>query len=217
MYSSSYGSAPPLKEGLFVLIHQGSMDSAGKLLKASPSQLDVAFSELPSAPLETGKQVTIKCWDEEANLYWWKTEVIKTSNQGRHVEVSILEQGTDRREYHRFSAPIPFSFAIRQADENSLIGQKGVSRITNLSWSGLLCEINLPIRVGDKLQLDLHLSLSDHLQADGWVVRSEQAAQTKQLTETMDVEPVNLIAIGFQRLDAEARLLLVKHLLPAEA
>ncbi len=217
MYSSSHGSGPPLKKGLFVLINQGSMESAGKLLGASPNQLDVAFSELPSTPLETGKQVTIKCWDEEANLYWWKTEVIKTSDHGRHVEVSILEQGMDRREYHRFSAPIPFSFTICQADETSLIGQEGVSRITNLSWGGLLCEMNLPLRVGDKLQLDLHLSLSDHLHADGWVVRSEKTDQTKQLTETMDVEPVNLIAIGFQRLDDEARLLLLKYLLPAEA
>ena len=217
MYSSNYGSGPPLKKGLFVLINQGPLESAGELLRASPSQLDVVFSELPSAPLETGKQVTIKCWDEEAILYWWKTEVISTSDHGRHVEVSILEQGMDRREYHRFSAPIPFSFTICQADEAGLIGEKGVSRMTNLGWGGMLCEMNLPLRAGDKLTLELHLSLSDHLHADGWVVRSQKADQTKQLTETLDVEPANLIAIGFQRLDDEAQLLLVKYLLPAEA
>ena len=217
MNSSSYSSGPPLKKGLFLLINQGSVESAGELLRASPNQLNVAFSELPSAPLETGKQVTIRCWDEEAILYWWKTEVISTSDHGRHVEVAILEQGMDRREHHRFTAPIPFSFTIRQADETSLIGQKGVSRMTNLSWGGLLCEMNLPLRAGDKLTLDLHLSLSDHLHADGWVVRSEKAERTEQLAETMDVEPANLIAIGFQRLDDEARLLLLKFLLPAEA
>ena len=49
------------------------------------------------------------------------------------------------------------------------------------------------------------------------MVRSEKAERTEQLAETMDVEPANLIAIGFQRLDDEARLLLLKYLLPAEA
>ena len=140
----------------------------------------------------------------------------------------------DRRVTQRFSASFPFSFTISEADKADLIGQKRTSTATNLSLAdpvgqertsevanislgGLSFETDLPLTVGSKLHLDLHLSISQRIQASGLVVRSEWVDRKKYISGSMIVRPVNSIGLHFQQFENDGRSVLMEHLEPEKS
>ncbi len=208
---------PHLQKGLVVLIAQESTQIAGKIVAVSQNKLVWELDKPPSSPLQEGKQATIRYWDVGFDSHWWKTEVVSTSRHGQRVEASILEKGIESRAHKRFRVTIPFSFTISEAVRADLIGQQGSSKTISVSLGGLLFETKLPLRVGSKLQLDLHLSASQNMHANGLVVRSEGVARPKYVAGSMIVRPVNSIGLQFQQFENDGRSVLMGHLEPEKS
>ncbi|MDA2930696.1 PilZ domain-containing protein [Acidobacteria bacterium AH-259-O06] len=88
-----------------------------------------------------------------------------------------------RRKSYRVRVPVPFSFTVIDAGETELIGkQVPDSKTRNLSVGGLAFETTLPLKVGDKLEMNLQLSLSQRVNAVGWVVRSEPVSRMEKIS-----------------------------------
>ncbi len=195
-----------LKRGFIVLIPQKPDKIAGKLTKVSQSNLSLEFYQSPSAPFQVGEKAKIQYWDESYRSHWWKSEIISTSFQGRQMEVSILEKGMERRQYPRLHMAIPFSFTVTQANQTRLIERQATSETINVGVGGVLFNTALALQVGNKLELDLRLSPSQHVYASGWVVRSDLASRPTYVNGVIVVRSAYSISVEFQQLDGAERL-----------
>ena len=142
-----------------------------------------------------------------AIVYSWDAVVIDTSGlRKQRVEVSI-DRGVvvQRRKFCRVCLPIPFSFTVIGAAESQLISKKVLKGITrNISAGGLVFETSLPLKVGDQLALNLHLSSSSNFDTRGWVVRSQPVESRG--------DDLQSIALMFQQREAKEQDRLVKSL-----
>ncbi len=110
-----------------------------------------------------------------------------------------------RRKSCRVCLPIPFSFTVIGAAKSQLISKKVLKGISqNISAGELVFETSLPLKVGDQLALNLHLSSSSNFDTRGWVVRSQPVESRG--------DDLQSIALMFQQLEPKERDRLLKFL-----
>ena len=177
--------------------------------KISPGQLVLELSEPTSAsPFQAGEKVGIRYWDKGNAVYSWTAEVVEMSNlEKQRIDVSMGRRVVvQRRTSCRVCLPIPFSFTVVGASESQLISRKVLKGTAqNISMGGLAFETPLPLKVGDQLETDLHLSPSLHIDTGGWVVRS-RSIQGRE-------GDLRLIAVMFHQMEEEDRDRLFKFLI----
>jgi c-di-GMP-binding flagellar brake protein YcgR len=171
---------------------------AATVVTSSPAEIWLELARPTSQDLfQEGEKVRIKYWDEEAVVYYWEAEVINITPSGkRHVAISIHDRGVtvQRRKSPRVSVHIPFWFTVIDAADSKLIGDRVVDCQTeNISVSGLLFKTPLHLQAGDKLEMHVHCTPSHHVNALGWVVRSNPFE--------LDGEPLNLVALEFIQME----------------
>ena len=192
-------SISPVKEGSAL---------AAIVRKISPDQiwLDLA---MPTSqhPMQEGEQVRIKSWNEDEAFYF-ESKILKVfGSTNEQLEISIPREGVaiQRRKTYRVQGPIPFSFTIIEAAETQLIGQEVPgSEIRNLTVGGLAFDTSLPLKGGDKLDMNLQLSPSQQVNAVGSVIRCSPVEQ--------DGKSLNSAAVKFFQLDVEAQRTLLMFL-----
>ena len=198
-----------LKIGLALAVQGEAEGELGATLNTiSPGQLGLELSR-PTLrlPFQAGEKVGIRYWDKGAIVYSWEAEVVDTSGlRKQRVEVSI-DRGVvvQRRESCRVCLRIPFSFTVIGAAESQLISKKVLKGTTqNISAGGLVFETSLPLKVGDQLALNLHLSSSSNFDTRGWVVRSQPVENRG--------DDLRSIALMFQQREGKERDRLLKSL-----
>ncbi|MDA2930268.1 PilZ domain-containing protein [Acidobacteria bacterium AH-259-O06] len=111
----------------------------------------------------------------------------------------------ERRKSLRVSSSIPLSFMVIDADQTYLIGERVLNVATqNITVGGLRFETSLPLKVGDTLEMNLHLSPSQQVNAVGWVVLSEPVERGGKY--------VNSVALEFLQVEAEEQKQLLQFL-----
>ncbi len=177
--------------------------------KISPGQLGLELAgPALECPFQAGEKVGIRYWDKGAVVYSWDAEVVEMSGlEKQRIDVSIgLKVVVQRRTSCRVCLPIPFSFTVVGAAESQLISKKVLKGTTqNISMGGLAFGTHLPLKVGDRLETELHLSPSLHIDTGGWVVRS-QSIQGSEGDR-------RLIALMFHHMEEEEQDRLSKFLI----
>jgi len=198
-----------LKIGLALAIRGEAERELGATLKSiSPGRLGLELSR-PSSQLrfQAGEKVGIRYWDKGTVVYSWDAEVVDTSGlRKQRVKVSI-DRGVvvQRRKSCRVCLPIPFSFTVIGAAESQLISKKVLEGTAqNISAGGLAFETSLPLKIGDQLALNLHLSSSSKFDTRGWVVRSQPVKNRE--------DDLQSIALMFHQLEAQEQDRLLKFL-----
>ncbi len=198
-----------LKIGWTLAIHGKTEGELGATVaKISPGKLGLELS-LPTLefPFQAGEKVGIRYWDKGAIVYSWDAEVVELSGlEKQRVEVCIGRKVVvQRRTSCRVCLPISFSFTVIGAAESQLISKKVLKGTTqNISMGGLAFETRLPLKVGDQLETNLHLSPSLHIDTGGWVVRSQPVENRG--------DDLPSIALMFQQLEAKEQDRLLKFL-----
>ena len=195
-------------QAISICLLESRAELAATVTKISPDKISLELSR-PTSPLsfQEGEQVRIKCLEKRI-VYCWDVEVVEISGPGnKHVEVSIRGEGVtvERRKSLRVSSSIPLSFMVIDADQTYLIGERVLNVATqNITVGGLRFETSLPLKVGDTLEMNLHLSPSQQVNAVGWVVLSEPVER--------DGKYVNSVALEFLQLEAEEQKQLLQFL-----
>jgi c-di-GMP-binding flagellar brake protein YcgR len=198
-----------LKIGWTLVLHgKGEEELGATVAKISPGQLGLELSGPPlEFPFKAGEEVGIRYWDKGKSVYSWNAEVLEMSGlEKQRIDVSIgLKVVVQRRTSCRVCLPIPFSFTVVDAVESQLINRNALKGTTqDISLGGLAFETHLPLKVGDRLETDLQLSPSLHIDTGGWVVRS-QAVESRG-------DALQSIALMFQQLEAQEQNRLLKFL-----
>ena len=108
----------------------------------------------------------------------------EATSRGLSIDPGVVVQ---RRKSCRFCLPVPFSFTVIGAAESQLISKKVLKGISqNISGGGLVFETSLPLKVGDQLALNLHLSSSSNFDTRGWVVRSQPVENRARIAPVYD-------------------------------
>ena len=198
-----------LKPELAISIEGKSKEPLAATVEAfSADKLSLQLARPTSRPpFQEGERVRIKYWNEEV-LYCWEAEAVKISGSGnQQLELVMRGEGVtiQRRRPLRVRATITFSFTVIDAAETQLVGKKVLrSKTQNVSGGGLAFETRLPLRVGDKLEMNLHLFKSERVNAVGWVVRSEPVEH--------DGKHVNSVGVQFLQLEDKEQVQLLKFL-----
>jgi c-di-GMP-binding flagellar brake protein YcgR len=189
-----------LKIGWTLAIHGKTEEELGATVaKISPGKLGLELSR-PTLkfPFRAGEKVGIRYWDKGTVVYSWDAEVVDTSDlEKQRVEVCIGRKVVvQRRTSCRVCLPIPISFTVIGAADTQLISKKVLKGTTqNISIGGLAFETRLPLKVGDQLETNLHLSPSLHIDTGGWVVRSQSIQGLERDRQ--------LIALMFHQMEEE--------------
>ncbi len=92
------------------------------------------------------------CWDGEVESF--------SDGENRAVSVSITSVGVTliKRKTPRIQVSLPFSFMIFEAVKPEIISDQLIQATTrDVSVNGLSFMSDLPLEVGDQLQLTLHI------------------------------------------------------------
>ena len=197
--------ARQLESGQMVSVSlQETIQLAATVTEISDSQIGFHLAR-PSEkhPIKKGGKVRIKYWDLD-EAFFFESKVLQVSGAGNdQFEISEPREGVtlERRKIYRVNGPIPLSFTIIKATETQIIGEEILdAEIKNLTLGGLTFETSLPLKTGDKLDMNLRLPPSQVVNAVGSVLRSEQR----------DEESLHAVSVKFFQLDIESqnRLLL---------
>ena len=116
----------------------------------------------------------MKHWDE-GDIYYWGEEVLQVSSPmtedmaiSRRSEKVTIEQGRS----FRLDSQILLSLTALNA-QSQLLDKTFNSKTQNISEGGLAFETDLPLKVGDELQVTLYLTSSQQVGTRAWVVRSK--------------------------------------------
>jgi len=199
-----------LKIGWTLALQGKSEEELGATVaKISPGQLGLELSgPTVEFPFQAGEQVEIRYWDKGVVVYSWNAEVVEMSGlEKQRIDLSIGRKVVvQRRTSCRVCLPIPFSFTVVDAAKSQLVSQKVLQGTTqNISMGGLAFKTHLPLKVGDQLETDLHLSPSFHIDTGGWVARS-QSVQGRE-------RDLRLIALMFHQMGEEEQDRLSKFLI----
>ena len=153
-----------------------SAELAATVTQISPDQIDFELLRSTSErSFREGDRVRVKYWEEA--VYYFDSQILAVSGSAdEQIAVSRPSEGisVQRRKAVRVRVPIPFSFTVISAAKAELVGETVPDCQTqNISLGGLKFETNLPLALGDRLEIDLHLTPSQSVNAVGWVVRSE--------------------------------------------
>jgi len=192
--------ARQLKRGQMVSVSpQDTIRLAAVVTKISDNQIEFRLAKLSTEhPIQEGEQVRIKCWDLDEAFYF-DSKVLQVSVSGAsndQFEISEPREGValQRRKIFRVHDPIPLSFTIIEANETQLIGEEVLDvEIKDVTLGGLAFETDLPLKAGDKLDMNLRLPSSKVVNAVGSVIRSTQR----------DEESLYTVAVKFFQLDRE--------------
>ena len=192
--------ARQLKRGQMVSVSpQDTIQLAAVVTKISDNQIEFRLAKLSTEhPIQKGEQVRIKCWDLDEAIYF-DSEVLQVSVSGAgndQFEISEPREGValQRRKIYRVHDPIPLSFTIIDATETQIIGEEILdAKIKDFTLGGLAFETDLPLKAGNKLDMNLRLSSSKVVNAVGSVLRSSQR----------DEESLYTVAVKFFQLDRE--------------
>ena len=132
------------------------------------------------------------------------------SNQNLVISRSDEVMVVERRKYYRLPSRIPLSFRVANAALSGLVSPQAVdSHTQNISEGGLAFATDLPLEVGDELQVNLHLRPSQSVTVDAWVVRSKQIKSGER--------PLHSVALEFLELQPEVRKQIVPFLAEVDA
>ncbi len=120
--------------------------------------------------------VRMKHW-KAGDAYYWGEQVLELSGSPTE-EMAIsrnLEKVTiERRGSLRVHSQIPLSFSVINAAQSQLVTENIFnSQTQNISDGGLAFRTDLPLEVGDELQVSLDLISSQLVSTGAWVVRSK--------------------------------------------
>ena len=122
---------------------------------------------------KTRDRVRMKHWNE-GNIYYWGEEVLSvTSRKGMAISRRTKKATIGRRKSFRLRSEIPLSLTVLNAVESQLSEKVFTSKTQNISEGGLAFETELPLTVGDELQVSLSLTSSQQVSTGAWVVRSK--------------------------------------------
>ena len=175
-----------------------SAELAATVTQISPDQIDFELLRSTSErSFREGDQVRVKYWEDA--VYYFDSQILTVSGSAdEQVAVSRPSEGisVQRRKAVRVRVPIPFSFTVITAVKTELVGETVPDNQTkNISLGGLKFETSLPLALGDRLEIDLHLTPSQSVNAVGWVVRSEAIER--------DGKSLHAVAIEFLQLEAK--------------
>ena len=160
-----------LKPGLAVSLQEESGEALAATIDAlSPRSISLKLSRpTPEPSFQNGARVWMKYWDEGATVYRWETRVTEIQgpeNQKVVLSISGKEVLVQRRKSYRARLQIPFSLTVIDAVDAELIGAKALECTTqDVSVAGLAFDTDLPLKVGDKLALNLALDPSQQVSA----------------------------------------------------
>ncbi len=198
-----------LKPGLAVSIQEESGEALAATIETlSPRSISLKLSRpTPEPTFQNGDRVWMKYWDEGATVYRWETRVTEIQgpeNQKVILSISGKEVLVQRRKSYRARLPVPFSLTVVDAVDTELIGAKALECTTqDVSVAGLAFDTDLPLKVGDKLALNLALDPSRQVNAVGWVVRCEPIERKEYNHGTIIIKITNFVAVNFLQLKAE--------------
>ena len=182
-----------------------SAEMVATVTQISPHQIDFELLRSTSErSFRQGDRVRVKYWEEA--VYYFDSEILTVSGAANEqVAVSRPSEGisVQRRKAARVRVTIPFSFTVISAAKTELVGETvSDSQTQNIGVGGLKFETDLPLALGDRLEMNLHLTPSQFVNAVGWVVRSEEAE--------LDGKSLHAVAMEFLQVEAgdQNRLLL---------
>ena len=175
-----------------------SAELAAAVTQISPDQIDFKLLRSTSErSFRKGDRVRVKYWEDA--VYYFDSEILAVSGSAdEQVAVSRPSEGisVQRRKAPRVRVPIPFSFTVISAAKTELVGETVSDCQThNISLGGLKFETDLPLALGDRLEINLHLTPSQLVNAVGWVVRSEEVER--------DGKSLHSVAMEFLQLEAK--------------
>jgi len=175
-----------------------SAELAATVTQISPEQIDFELLRSTSErSFREGDRVRVKYWEEA--VYYFDSQILTVSGSAdEQVSISRPREGisVQRRKAVRVRVPIPFSLTVITAAKTELVGETVPDcRTQNISLGGLKFETNLPLALGDRLEIDLHLTPSQSVNAVGWVVRSEAIEH--------DGKSLHSVAMEFLQLEAK--------------
>ena len=182
-----------------------SAEMVATVTQISPHQIDFELLRSTSErSFRQGDRVRVKYWEEA--VYYFDSEILTVSGAANEqVAVSRPSEGisVQRRKAARVRVTIPFSFTVISAAKTELVGETvSDSQTQNIGVGGLKFETDLPLALGDRLEMNLHLTPSQFVNAVGWVVRSEEVE--------LDGKSLHAVAMEFLQVEAgdQNRLLL---------
>ena len=175
-----------------------SAELAATVTQISPDQIDFELlGSTSERSFREGDRVRVKYWEDA--VYYFDSQILTVSGSAdEQVAVSRPSEGVSvqRRKAARVRVPIPFSFTVIAAANTELVGETvSDCQTQNISLGGLKFETSLPLAPGDRLEIDLHLTPSQFVNAVGWVVRSE----------AVERDGKSLHAVGMEFLQLEAK------------
>jgi c-di-GMP-binding flagellar brake protein YcgR len=175
-----------------------SAELAATVTQISPDQIDFELlGSTSERSFREGDRVRVKYWEDA--VYYFDSQILTVSGSAdEQVAVSRPSEGVSvqRRKAARVRVPIPFSFTVIAAAQTELVGETvSDCQTQNISLGGLKFETSLPLAPGDRLEIDLHLTPSQFVNAVGWVVRSE----------AVERDGKSLHAVGMEFLQLEAK------------
>ena len=107
----------------------------------------------------------------------WGEQVIKlpgSSTEEMAISRNLEKVNIERRQSFRVHSQVPLSFSVVHAAQSRLVTENIFnSKTQNISNGGLAFRTDLPLEVGDELQMSLDLISSRPVSTYAWVVRSE--------------------------------------------
>ena len=205
------------KKGMALVVERESDRLAATILTTSPKRLGLELARPVSPSFKAGEKVRLIYWDVEAVAYYWHGEVLQVGGPGqRHLMISLLKGQIEQRKFLRFRIPINFSFTVIEAADLTLVGKHFSSETQDISLCGLAFDTFHPLKTGDRLEMNLHLTPSRTTNAVGWVVRSERVQRTEYVGSIV-VKSVNVVAVEFFHLEGREQVHLLQFLLKSIA
>ena len=192
MNQESKVPGPIPKIGLVVSIQARSREAvAATVVSHSADEIIVKLARPRSkVPFRSGEGVRIKYWDEGTIAYYWDEKVSEVDGDQK-MAISVQETGVavQRRRSYRLDLKVPVTMTVIDAADAALECGTRVSGYTqNISIAGLLCETDLPLSIGDKVEINLQFTSSDQVGAVGWVVRVTPVEGQKESRSTVALE-----------------------------
>ena len=215
MNQDSNSPGPIPKSGLVVAIQAKAKEAvAATVISHSSDEIRVKLARPRSkVPYQSGDGIRIKYWDEGTVVYYWDAKVLEVKGDQEMV-ISIHDTGVavQRRKSHRLALRVPVTLTVMDAADLALECGTTVSGHTeNISIAGLLFETDLPLSIGDRVEINLQFTRRDRVSAVGWVVRTTPDEGTGASG--------NAVAVEFLQIDEEEQsqmLYFLVHYEPSE-
>ncbi|MDA2935430.1 PilZ domain-containing protein [Acidobacteria bacterium AH-259-D05] len=174
---------------------KSNVELAATIRKNTPGETVLELTK-PTVPpfFKKGERARVKYWDEKG-LYYSELEILEVSGSDyQYVVLSRHGEGmtVQRRKSSRIPASIPLSFVVVDAEKTKLIGKTvGDSKTRDISVGGLRFETHLPLKVEDRLIVQLNMS-PKKVSAFGWVVRANRIERDGKYINSISVEFLQL-------------------------